>query len=104
MTCWVRNFFSPPFPFDGPFVFSFHPFDPRLALLHLPDSPEALQTARLDAEALGNVSIRVLSADRSDTWTVQGRGELQLGVEAMRRAVAALRGLMADVGVGEVRG
>ena len=42
---------------------------------------------RLDAEALGNVSIRVLSADRSDTWTVQGRGELQLAVlvETMRR-------------------
>ncbi len=42
---------------------------------------------RLDAEAVGNVSIRVLSADRSDTWTVQGRGELQLAVlvETMRR-------------------
>ncbi len=42
---------------------------------------------RLEAEALGNVAIRVLSADRLDTWTVQGRGELQLAVlvESMRR-------------------
>ena len=42
---------------------------------------------RLEAEALGNVAIRVLSADRPDTWTVQGRGELQLAVlvESMRR-------------------
>ncbi|MBM3140018.1 MAG: translational GTPase TypA [Chloroflexi bacterium] len=42
---------------------------------------------RLDAELLGNVSIRLLPADRPDTWTVQGRGELQLAVlvETMRR-------------------
>ena len=42
---------------------------------------------RLDAEAVGNVSIRVLPAERPDTWTVQGRGELQLAVlvETMRR-------------------
>jgi GTP-binding protein len=42
---------------------------------------------RLDAEAVGNVSIRVLPADRPDTWTVQARGELQLAVlvETMRR-------------------
>ena len=42
---------------------------------------------RLDAEVVGNVSIRVLPAERPDTWTVQGRGELQLAVlvETMRR-------------------
>jgi GTP-binding protein len=43
--------------------------------------------SRLDTEVLGNVSIRVQPADRPDTWTVQGRGELQLAVlvETMRR-------------------
>jgi GTP-binding protein len=43
--------------------------------------------ARLDAETIGNVSIRVLDTDRPDTWEVQGRGELQLAilVELMRR-------------------
>ncbi|HEY8526028.1 MAG TPA: translational GTPase TypA [Acidimicrobiales bacterium] len=42
---------------------------------------------RLDAEVVGNVSIRVLPTDRPDTWEVQGRGELQLAVlvEMMRR-------------------
>src|SRR5207302_115037 len=42
---------------------------------------------RLDAELIGNVSIRVLSTDRPDAWEVQGRGELQLAVlvEMMRR-------------------
>ena len=42
---------------------------------------------RLRAEAVGNVSLRILSADRPDTWTVHGRGELQLAilVESMRR-------------------
>jgi GTP-binding protein len=42
---------------------------------------------RLDAELIGNVSIRVLPTARPDTWEVQGRGELQLGVlvETMRR-------------------
>ncbi|WP_420438271.1 translational GTPase TypA [Candidatus Poriferisodalis sp.] len=42
---------------------------------------------RLDAELIGNVSIRVHEADRPDTWQVQGRGELQLAVlvEIMRR-------------------
>ena len=46
-----------------------------------------LVKSRLEAEAVGNVSIRVLPADRPDTWTVQGRGELQLAVlvETMRR-------------------
>ena len=42
---------------------------------------------RLQAELVGNVSIRVLETERPDTWEVQGRGELQLGVlvESMRR-------------------
>ena len=46
-----------------------------------------LVKARLDAELIGNVSIRVLPTDRPDTWEVQGRGELQLAVlvEMMRR-------------------
>jgi GTP-binding protein len=43
--------------------------------------------ARLDAELVGNVSIRVLPTARPDTWEVQGRGELALAVlvETMRR-------------------
>jgi GTP-binding protein len=43
--------------------------------------------SRLDAELVGNVSIRVLTTDRPDTWEVQGRGELALAilVELMRR-------------------
>jgi GTP-binding protein len=42
---------------------------------------------RLDAELIGNVSIRVLNTERPDTWEVQGRGELALAilVEQMRR-------------------
>ena len=42
---------------------------------------------RLEAETVGNVSIKVSPADRSETWIVQGRGELQLAVliETMRR-------------------
>ena len=42
---------------------------------------------RLDAELIGNVSLRVFDTDRPDTWEVQGRGELQLAilVEIMRR-------------------
>ncbi len=42
---------------------------------------------RLDAELIGNVSVRVLDTERPDTWEVQGRGELQLAVlvEIMRR-------------------
>ena len=42
---------------------------------------------RLDAELIGNVSIRVIDTDRPDAWEVQGRGELQLAVlvETMRR-------------------
>ncbi len=46
-----------------------------------------LVKTRLDAELIGNVSIRVVPTDRPDTWEVQGRGELQLAilVEMMRR-------------------
>ena len=42
---------------------------------------------RLDAELIGNVSIRVEDTERPDAWEVQGRGELQLVVllEMMRR-------------------
>jgi GTP-binding protein TypA/BipA len=42
---------------------------------------------RLDAELVGNVSLRVLSTERPDAWEVQGRGELALAilVETMRR-------------------
>ena len=42
---------------------------------------------RLDAELIGNVSLRVVNTERPDTWEVQGRGELQLAVlvEIMRR-------------------
>jgi GTP-binding protein len=43
--------------------------------------------ARLDAELVGNVSLRVNETERPDAWEVQGRGELQLAVlvELMRR-------------------
>ena len=46
-----------------------------------------LVKGRLDAELVGNVSIRVRPTDRPDTWEVQGRGELALAilVELMRR-------------------
>ena len=42
---------------------------------------------RLDAELVGNVSIRVRDTERPDAWEVQGRGELQLVIllELMRR-------------------
>ncbi|WP_019853206.1 translational GTPase TypA [Actinopolyspora mortivallis] len=42
---------------------------------------------RLDAELVGNVSLRVVDTERPDTWEVQGRGELALAVlvETMRR-------------------
>nr|WP_233159206.1 translational GTPase TypA [Pseudonocardia sp. MH-G8] len=42
---------------------------------------------RLDAELIGNVSLRVLPTVRPDSWEVQGRGELALAilVETMRR-------------------
>ncbi len=46
-----------------------------------------LVKGRLDAELVGNVSLRVYNTDRPDAWEVQGRGELQLAVlvETMRR-------------------
>ncbi len=46
-----------------------------------------LLKSRLDAEVVGNVSIRVGPTDRPDTWEVQSRGELQMAilVETMRR-------------------
>lgn len=46
-----------------------------------------LVKARLDQELVGNVSIKVETTERPDTWEVQGRGELQLAilVEIMRR-------------------
>jgi len=42
---------------------------------------------RLDAELVGNVSLRVRSTERPDAWEVEARGELQLAVlvEQMRR-------------------
>ncbi|MHB1583575.1 MAG: translational GTPase TypA [Acidimicrobiales bacterium] len=46
-----------------------------------------LVKGRLDAELVGNVSLRVGPTERPDVWEVQGRGELQLAVlvETMRR-------------------
>ncbi len=46
-----------------------------------------LLKARLDAELVGNVAIRVAPSERPDMWEVLGRGELQLAVlvETMRR-------------------
>lgn len=46
-----------------------------------------LLRTRLEAEALGNVAIRILPTERADTFEVQGRGELALAVlvELMRR-------------------
>jgi GTP-binding protein len=43
--------------------------------------------SRLEAELVGNVSLRVKDTERPDAWEVQGRGELQLVVllEIMRR-------------------
>ena len=42
---------------------------------------------RLEAEMVGNVSIKVEQSQQSESWNVQGRGELQLAVliETMRR-------------------
>jgi GTP-binding protein len=47
----------------------------------------SLVEARLRAELIGNVSLRVLPTESPDAWEVQGRGELQLAVlvEQMRR-------------------
>ncbi|MBA3433730.1 MAG: translational GTPase TypA [Actinobacteria bacterium] len=46
-----------------------------------------LVEARLRAELVGNVSLRILPTESPDAWEVQGRGELQLAilVEQMRR-------------------
>ena len=46
-----------------------------------------LVKARLDAELVGNVSLKVHPTDRPDAWEVHARGELQLAVlvETMRR-------------------
>src|SRR5882724_461916 len=46
-----------------------------------------LLKSRLDAELVGNVSVRVLTTERPDSCEVQGRGELQLAimVEIFRR-------------------
>lgn len=46
-----------------------------------------LMRNRLDAELVGNVSVRVLPTQAPDVWEVQGRGELALAilVETMRR-------------------
>ena len=43
-----------------------------------------LLEARLEAEALGNVSLRIISAERPDTWVVEGRGERRRGDAAGR--------------------
>jgi GTP-binding protein len=72
--------------------------DPSLAMvLGINSSPLAGQDGdkltarlvknRLDAELVGNVSIRVLETEQPNAWEVQGRGELQLAVlvEMMRR-------------------
>ena len=47
--------------------------------------------SRLDAELIGNVSLRVLPTERPDTWEVQGRGELQLAVLVELDAPRGLR-------------
>lgn len=46
-----------------------------------------LVKGRLDAELVGNVSLRVFPTERPDAWEVHARGELQLAVlvETMRR-------------------
>jgi GTP-binding protein len=46
-----------------------------------------LLQSRLEAELVGNVSLRINATTRPDTWEVQGRGELQLAVlvETLRR-------------------
>lgn len=46
-----------------------------------------LLKARLDAELVGNVSLKVFPTERPDAWEVHARGELQLAVlvETMRR-------------------
>jgi GTP-binding protein len=62
--------------------------------------------ARLDAELVGNVSIRVLDTERPDAWEVQGRGELQLVVllELMRREGFELTAGQPQVVIREIDG
>ena len=62
--------------------------------------------ARLDAEIVGNVSIRVLDTERPDAWEVQGRGELQLVVllELMRREGFELTAGQPQVVIREIDG
>ena len=61
---------------------------------------------RLDAELVGNVSLRVLPTARPDAWEVQGRGELQLAIliELMRREGFELTAGKPDVLTKEVDG
>ena len=62
--------------------------------------------ARLEREALGNVSIHVLPGPTPETFEVQGRGELQLAVliEQMRREGYELQVSKPEVIVREVDG
>jgi GTP-binding protein len=61
---------------------------------------------RLDAELVGNVSLRVLATARPDAWEVQGRGELQLAIliELMRREGFELTAGKPDVLTKEIDG
>ncbi len=61
---------------------------------------------RLEAELVGNVSLRVLPTVRPDAWEVQGRGELQLAilVELMRREGFELTAGKPDVLTKEIDG
>ena len=49
-----------------------------------------LVKARLDAELIGNVSIKVNNTDRPDTWEVQGRGELALAILSCSASTARM--------------
>ncbi|MEL7157647.1 MAG: translational GTPase TypA [Actinomycetota bacterium] len=62
--------------------------------------------SRLDAELVGNMSLRVLPAERPDAWEVQARGELQLAVlvETMRREGFELNVGKPDVVTREIDG
>ena len=62
--------------------------------------------SRLDAELIGNVSLRVHDTERPDAWEVQGRGELQLVVllEIMRREGYELTAGQPQVVTREVEG
>ena len=59
---------------------------------------------RLDAELVGNVSLRVLPTERPDTWEVQGRGELQLAVLVEIDAPRGLRAHRRQAPGGHPRG